>query len=80
MDLGWVDSIFRRRGEISIRQPTCRVTNKGEAYLRSMGILMRVALPAPVPLEPGPQALSIARFDPEGPSCIRGSRDGFSVA
>jgi hypothetical protein len=53
---------------------------KGMAYLRSIGIRIRVALPDPAPFDPGVQALSIARFEPDGPSCMSGSREGFSVA
>jgi hypothetical protein len=49
-------------------------------YLRSIGIRMRVALPDPAPFDPGVHDLSIAKFDPEGPSCMSGSSDGFSVA
>jgi len=49
-------------------------------YLRSIGIRIRVAFPDPAPFDPGVHALSIARFEPDGPSCIKGSSDGFSVA
>jgi hypothetical protein len=56
------------------------MARSGRTYLRSIGILIRVALPDPAPFDPGVHALSIARFEPDGPSCMSGSSDGFSVA
>jgi hypothetical protein len=56
------------------------MARSGKNHLRSIGILIRVALPDPAPFEPGVHALSIARFEPDGPSCMSGSSEGFSVA
>lgn len=53
-------------------------------YLRSIGIRIRVdpAFIIPVPFVPADRPLSTAdpEAPPEGPSCMSGSNDGFSVA